>query len=450
MYSFQAKVDEIRLLEDNKKIFKFFKYVGMYLVKHDAGQFRVSFARLFISKVLWMLWHLIGSVLAVWVWQNRRKAELKNIGENYEDLSNVTLFFDICVILMLYLIIGPIQSSILRYTMEAFPTILKLVKKIEDLNFESMVESRYKRIKSTKIILRRRDEFEARQQRDQMDEMEPHPVVTTLGRSLTVTHFPYIYHNGIINEKPQLERTFSDNPVINKLANKGYDGLSKIWIGLTIIIGTTSFGMVCYNAIYTDELKDEVQLVLMCFYLVFPVITTWFCIVLIEHHRNMYKVLARMKDAAFNSKDKNMLREITTYVSTLQNLFQNLSENIFEFTLGINFAIFTIISTASTYEILQNLYILQGEGSGDLFANNIAYVFPLAVCLIHIYVVCKSTHDLTTRAYDHLRIRLKDMLPELLLENDKEKEQIFKTVETLYKNLKDWPPQVCIYGGFMV
>ncbi|CAL4158796.1 unnamed protein product, partial [Meganyctiphanes norvegica] len=120
------------------------------------------------------------------------------------------------------------------------------------------------------------------------------------------------------------------------------------------------------------------------------------------------------------------------------------------FTLGINFALFTIISTASTYEILQNINIFQGQAEDQKEFSDIVYVIPLAISLFHIYLVCKKTHDLKNRAYDNFRIRLKEMLPEFLMDDDKEKEKLFKKVETLYKNLKDWPPQVRIYGGFII
>ncbi|CAL4074889.1 unnamed protein product [Meganyctiphanes norvegica] len=347
---------------------------------------------------------------------------------------------------MCYLIVGPIQSCILKYTMEAFPTILKLVKKIEELDFQSMIQYRYKKIRPSKIILRRRDEIETYQQREQLDEMDQVTVAITERRISTISTVSDIQHGRIMTDKSVLERKFSANPVINKLARKGYDHLSKLWIVIIIVMGLVAIGIVFYNAIISNDLKYEVKLVLMCCYLVFPVITTWFCLVLIEHHRNMYKVLDRLRDEAFNCKENNILKDITTYINTLQKLFLNLSENIFEFTLGINFAIFTIISVASTYEILQNLHILQSEDY-DYEFSSIVYVFPLAICIVHIYAVCKRTHDLKNRAYDHLRIRLKEMLPVLLMEGE---DKLFKKVEILYKNLKDWPPQVRIYGGFQI
>lgn len=404
---------DIRFLEDNKKIFTFFKFTGLFLLKQDGPRVRVSFGRLILSELMWMLWHLVGIIMALVVW--------KNSGESADEESSPILWFlQVFKVLMCYVFIGPIQSSILRKTMGAFPVILKLIKDLEALNFESMVKPRFKTIHSSKIILRKRDEYEAQQEMDQLNEIEK-----VSGKSEKIS--------------------FSA-----KVAKKVYLTFSKLWLFIVLILGLLAFLYVCYHAVQTEEIKDEAKLVLIGFCTIFPVISTWFCIVLIEHHRNMYQVLLRMEDEAFTDKDKNVLKDIGKYVITLQALFEKLSDNIFEFTLGINFAMFTIISTTSTYEILQKMFLFLHVQDDEMEKNkfeDIVYVLPLVISILHIYLLCNRTYDLKKGGYDKVKIRFREIMMDLIMAGE---DKTFKKVETIYKNIKDMKPEVEIYGGFAI
>ncbi|CAL4124177.1 unnamed protein product, partial [Meganyctiphanes norvegica] len=92
------------------------------------------------------------------------------------------------------------------------------------------------------------------------------------------------------------------------------------------------------------------------------------------------------------------------------------------------------------------------KDSGVEFGD-IIYVFPIAVCVFHLFISCKHSTDLIHGQHDKLRNKLRAIMTTLLvdrMEVSKDNEKKFKRVELLYKNTKDFKPQAEVYGGFKI
>ncbi|CAL4064020.1 unnamed protein product, partial [Meganyctiphanes norvegica] len=174
------------------------------------------------------------------------------------------------------------------------------------------------------------------------------------------------------------------------------------------------------------------------------------CVFFIRYQRKMYKAITDLPDEAFT--DEDCIKDIGDYLETMQNISKMLVDKIYKFTFGINFALFVILGTISTFELIQGLGEIQKSSSKVEFGD-IIYVFPIAICVFHMFISCKYSDALITGQHDKLKYKLKGIMTSLVVDNMDQfikNEKKFKRIELLYKNIKDFSPQAEIYGGFKV
>ncbi|CAL4112950.1 unnamed protein product [Meganyctiphanes norvegica] len=376
--------------EKHKGLILFFRAAGLWLIRHDGKNYILENGSYVFSRILWIIWHLIGIAAGYWV-------KKMFLGHSRFDTS---IFLDISLLLIVFLFVGPIQLYILWRNQQWLPKILPKIKKLEDM--------------------------------------------------WDVDYGSSSDHAETGSVHSSSESLHDAEGCCNKCGTKFNTIVSKITYLVLSITFLIVFGWAAFKESKWDDTKDEYKLVVMMFYLLFPMLTTWLCIKLIDHHALMYQVILKMKASDF--KDPKTIRKVSDYMSQMFHIFENMSDHIFQLTLGMNFAIFVVVGIISMFEILQGLF---ERKTGEVGFSDIFYAVPLSLSLFHIYKTCVASDHLYHHVHRGLFLKLKKLLPDLLMPHEepssgKLDDKPFKKVELVYKNLKDWPPKVCVFGGFKV
>ncbi|CAL4065049.1 unnamed protein product, partial [Meganyctiphanes norvegica] len=213
-------------------------------------------------------------------------------------------------------------------------------------------------------------------------------------------------------------------------------------LGSSLLVFIISFVWGCVRAIRhpgqeeRSDIWDEWKFFGSLFYLVFPTLTTWFCVFMIGYQRKMYKVLNELPDDQFY--DEKVIKNIGEYFESMQKISKMLIKRFYRFTFGINFALFVIIATISIFEMIQGLGEIQKPS--ELEFEDIVYLFPIVVCVSNMLISCEASSSLVNGQHTKLLYKLKGIITRLLvdeMEKSKENEKKCKRVECLHKNLKD-------------
>ncbi|CAL4157316.1 unnamed protein product, partial [Meganyctiphanes norvegica] len=202
-----------------------------------------------------------------------------------------------------------------------------------------------------------------------------------------------------IDDTPDSNHNDEDQPANEKQCSKCYNMLYYTILGVSIVMFLITFVSGFYVAVSSQknqmphDIKYEWKFFEGLFYLVFPVLTTWFCVFFIGYQRKMYKVLTELPDDAFTNED--YIKDIGDYLETMQKISKMLIDNIYRFTFGINFALFVIIGTVSTFELMQGLGEVK-QSSSKIEFGDIIYVFPIGFCVFPIYISCQRSTSLIT------------------------------------------------------
>ncbi|CAL4116415.1 unnamed protein product, partial [Meganyctiphanes norvegica] len=119
-----------QLVESNKRTFRFFSWVGLFLVRWDTDPMNASNHKYVVNRrwfisfcTLWFIWHLIGATLGL-IWRYITE-EAPHKQEEWEFIIEV-LFFIIA-----FLIIPSAHIVILYRTIRYLPEILKKITILE-------------------------------------------------------------------------------------------------------------------------------------------------------------------------------------------------------------------------------------------------------------------------------------------------------------------------------
>lgn len=374
----------------------FFRALGLWQVgydrakqKHYVNQMSFAFAR-----AMWITWYVLGTLIGIWV---------KISFSDDQSTFGLPVYFKSALLVLVFMLVGPTQLHIMMRNQLWLPSILKDIHKLESMPLGQGADPSH--------------------------------------RDPTV-HYSDDSHNHDGNE-------FTDSDPDDGCCAKFYRKLPKITVGVLVASFMILYGAALWVQSSRADLRDEYKLFVILFYLPFPTLTTWLCITLIKYHETQYKVVQNMDEKHF--EDKTTIRLLTNYMSQMFEIFEKMNDHIFQFTLGINFAIYTLIGSVSMFELLQGL-AEKRSGEKNRFTD-IVYSVPLAICIYHIYATCKASDSLSHHAHNHLRLKLKDHMPKTLMPIPKPAEfsdKVFKKIECLYKDLKYWKPNVSIFGGYRV
>ncbi|CAL4084868.1 unnamed protein product [Meganyctiphanes norvegica] len=442
-------IPEINFLRENRKSFVVFRFFGLLpsMFGFDKRKWR-PYLRLFRSRLFWFIWHVAGTGLGIWNWytfvfkhkphnlhykqydisitlfntiQMTKCSDVKikpsdkipktNLLTSEESLQYNELLLSISGLIFVLMVIGPLQSNVIKRNMDFFPRILKNIRKLEKIQLPKKIH---------KIFSEREEER-------------------------------YLLHN-VDADTSDGEDNEEDNIEVGRRGHclkNCYDTnwLPRISIGIFMTIFLGCFCFAVYHRHNMESLIDEWKLILMVFFLPLPVLTTWFCIVLIKQISTMYNELYDLKPEAF--RDSNEMKRISDYITILQRTSQIMRNEIFEFTIGMNFILFVAIGIVSVYEILQGFQD-SISGTNENQYSKIDYMFPLLISIICIYMICSACDNLITNGHERLLLRMKEFLSYQLFVRQIRKGDPHKKIKHLYENLKDWPPQVYIYGGWKV
>ncbi|CAL4122924.1 unnamed protein product [Meganyctiphanes norvegica] len=388
---------KVLLIEENYNVFRFFKVFGLYVICYDQNlkKYRMSQGLFMVVRFCWFLFHFSGWLFGFFL----RKAVEQHSTQAINDCLMAS------ILLLVFIIVDPIQTIIMRRSLEILPNLLNNeVKHLEKLTQVKFGHAPGKlglflwdeKIKMTQPLYNSNVE-------DGVDSNTEY-----------VSKWNFIY---------------TWEPIIT----------ISTFLAVCLILFIVGFNI---EAQWT-EIQHESTLVVMCFYLVFPMLSTWFCVVFIEYERQLYKVIDnQITDEDFI--DEHKIKDISDYLETMQVLFKKIADNFFKFVFGMNSLIFVISGIFCMFELLDSFDNARKffGGFGEIF-----YAIPLAACVFHIFIICKFSHSLVSGQHEKLRMRLKRLMTSLLMEG---KDKPMKKIEMLYKNLKDWPPQAEIYGGYKI
>ncbi|CAL4154894.1 unnamed protein product, partial [Meganyctiphanes norvegica] len=180
-----------------------------------------------------------------------------------------------------------------------------------------------------------------------------------------------------------------------------------------------------------EDLQDEWKFILMLFFLPLPVLTTCYCISLINQISKLYNELYDLKPEAFI--DSKELMRISDYITILQRTVEIMRNEIFEYTIGINFVLFVTIGTVSMYEILQGFAEAKDGNNEDSYAE-IDYIIPLLISMLCIYKICSACDNLMTNEHERLLLRMKEVLSKQLFVKKWFEGNPHKKIKHLYEN----------------
>ncbi|CAL4099144.1 unnamed protein product [Meganyctiphanes norvegica] len=182
-------------------------------------------------------------------------------------------------------------------------------------------------------------------------------------------------------------------------------------------------------------LKKELPLFIMT--VLYPIpcyVSIWFVIFFLEWQRMVYGsireyirgiknyTISENSCTKLNKEPKDELKKIVGWLHKLQKVFILLNKKIFQKTIVMDFILFIVLGVVLIYKILKD-------------HTNFAYVFPLVLVFVHIYLVCKWSNDLMSEFHNIFEV-LNEM-PE-------------DDVQDIRRELHECPPQVYAFGGFSV
>ncbi|CAL4063531.1 unnamed protein product, partial [Meganyctiphanes norvegica] len=319
--------------ESNHRIFTFFRVFGVFQVRHNGTKHYVNPLSYTFARFMWLSWYVIGTSAGVWI-----KLQKSN------DISAIKHhpLLDAALLVVVFMLVGPVQLHILLRNHQWLPKILNDIYKLENLPLGPGANQNYR---SPNIHI----------QNSQDDSTED---------------------NNSSNAEAEISKC-------NRI-------LPKITVGILVAVFLICFGIALFSEITWADLRDEYKLVMIIFYLVFPVFTTWLCIVLIKHHTLMYRVIQEMDEKEF--ENKKTIRLIEDYMSQMHHIFEKMNNHIFQFTLGINFAIFVLSGAISMFELLQGWNDKAYDPKKKF--TDVIYIIPLGICIGHIFAVCRASDDL--------------------------------------------------------
>ncbi|CAL4111298.1 unnamed protein product [Meganyctiphanes norvegica] len=457
-------------IDSNPKSFRFFKLCGLFPIKYEDKSFLVDERSCVFSRLAWFVWHILGVALILWerithLQICKRISEIEQINNDCkEDLAGLNQFllcsFGICM----FTLVDPLQTYILKRNIDFLPTVLFEMKKLEDMKLHliRLIKSQHK---ETKIMIEDYlscNEICIKKLNLQHIEGYPNNRQQSINKYLTSDEFHIkkqnsynatIYNNNnqqsiddsipsngihILEEIPCHAARCKDN---NKISIYYYN---MILVMITVPIAVVFIGNFVYGfviAMSLEDMSDEWKLLCCIIYLVFPVLTTWYCILFINFQRSMYQVVNDLDDDIYSKHE--YIEVICNYFETMQSISRKLNNKTYKFIFGINFLLFIVFGTMSMYELFQGFAEIKDNGLfGDLI-----YIFPIAVCIFHIVISCQLSTILMEGQHNKLRYKLKRIMVHLLVGKEEKK---FKIVELLYKNIKDFSPQPTVYGGIRV
>ncbi|CAL4198881.1 unnamed protein product [Meganyctiphanes norvegica] len=453
----------LQLFEDNTNIFRFFRIVGLFPISYQNGVFKCHEKICVISRLFWFLWHVAGIACMIYIKRRYQSEHCPNkntgIQEEFKNTTNETTgpaessvvdtrdcsaalgdlndFLFGCIGVLLFILADPVQNIIVKRNLNCMPMILKEVKHLENINLGDQPSRKY----IVSIFKHNKTKGGMKNTKGASTESSTNICVSGSLDSIATTSEVSDVNDG---DKVATGKWTICYNVIR---------YSILWASLLIFLVAFLIGF--FKAVRPKDngkkhdIKDEWKFFGSIFFLVFPVLTTWFCCFFIGYQQKMYKVITELPDDIFTNED--YIKDIGDYFETMQNISNMLVEKIYKFTFGINFALFVVIGTLSTFELMQGVFEIKNNKNVEF--GDIIYVFPVAVCVSHFLISCAQSTNLITQQHDTLRYKLKGIMTTLLvdrMEISKENEKKFKRVELLYKNIKDFKPQAEVYGGFKV
>ncbi|CAL4069471.1 unnamed protein product [Meganyctiphanes norvegica] len=389
--------EDVNLIKENRRFLAIFRIVGLCPLKRKGREYIVNEVSFTLSRLTWFLWHVLAVTFTMWI--------KLHIMDKDKGVTINTFIFSAIGIFM-FIIVDPVQTSILKRNLRTIPKLLNMVRDMEEMKLGQK----------------------------------------SLG--MEGSSRVYMYRQRQREKSLKLALTSKSNSEPTSDCNVGYENrpCCKGWLTSTItyvflIVFFSLFGYGFAQLVDWCDIKDEWKFAAMMFCLVFPVLTTWFCVFFIGYQRKMYMILTKLEDDVY--KDPDHVKNIAKYLETMQRLSKKLSDDIYRFTFGINFFLFVFIGTNATFEYFQGVQEMNDTNTN----GDVIYVIPIALSVFHLYISCQGSTDLIQGQHDKLRYKLKGIMVELLMDGQ---DKQFKKVEIIYKNVKDFSPMPQVFGGFKV
>ncbi|CAL4064022.1 unnamed protein product, partial [Meganyctiphanes norvegica] len=134
----------LQITDDHKHFFRFYRIIGLFPISYENGKFKVHEKVCVISRILWFLWHLLGitTILFIKIRYNQCHASMKNITGSAESKNHTMKcrreydlddFIIGSIGILMFILVDPIQTIILKRNLNFFPKILKEIKHLESI-----------------------------------------------------------------------------------------------------------------------------------------------------------------------------------------------------------------------------------------------------------------------------------------------------------------------------
>ncbi|XP_071546597.1 uncharacterized protein [Panulirus ornatus] len=364
--------------EENKWPFIFFRLCCIFAIRKKYGRYVMSNVMFIIFYILWVAWPLTGFTMAVY------SASLFPGEQSHGNIQNEVL--ESSLFILCFGVVPALQAYSLKFINKCLPQVLEDISLLccIKVGFETPLKvCRITKIKKSKERLKQAVNGE----------------------------FP-------LRQYTQPEHLFHWLP------------LSMIVVSVFVFLTVWIIGfLVILDA---NILKKECSALAINFaYQCLPFVTTILVIFFIKWHTQVYQELQVSCNDTSAAWSTSQIHTLCTYVITLQDIFVQLSDGFFRYTLGINMITITISAIVCTAKILED-------------SNNFIYVEPLIGCAFILTIICEKSSALMDK-YEKLLLLLKMKIRH---HQRSPHDGHYEDLLLLRENLLESPPQVVTCGGY--